>query len=50
MAMASASGGIGSLDDLRALKRRAHKNIAGAICGLSGAAAEASRPKRPGAG
>ncbi len=28
-----ASGGIGSLDDLRALKARAHPNIAGAICG-----------------
>jgi phosphoribosylformimino-5-aminoimidazole carboxamide ribotide isomerase len=28
-----ASGGIGSLDDLRALKRRAHSNIAGVICG-----------------
>lgn len=28
-----ASGGIGSLDDLRALARRAHPNIAGAICG-----------------
>jgi phosphoribosylformimino-5-aminoimidazole carboxamide ribotide isomerase len=28
-----ASGGIGSLDDLRALKRRAHPNIAGVICG-----------------
>ena len=28
-----ASGGVGSLDDLRALKLRAHANIAGAICG-----------------
>jgi phosphoribosylformimino-5-aminoimidazole carboxamide ribotide isomerase len=28
-----ASGGVGSLDDLRALKSRAHPNIAGAICG-----------------
>jgi len=28
-----ASGGIGSLDDLAALKRRAHPNIAGVICG-----------------
>jgi phosphoribosylformimino-5-aminoimidazole carboxamide ribotide isomerase len=28
-----ASGGVGSLDDVRALKRRAHKNIAGLICG-----------------
>jgi phosphoribosylformimino-5-aminoimidazole carboxamide ribotide isomerase len=28
-----ASGGIGSLDDLGALKRRAHPNIAGVICG-----------------
>ena len=28
-----ASGGVGSLDDLRALKKRAHKNIAGVICG-----------------
>ncbi len=28
-----ASGGVGSLDDLRALKRRAHPNIAGVICG-----------------
>jgi len=28
-----ASGGIGSLDDLRALTSRAHPNIAGAICG-----------------
>jgi len=28
-----ASGGIGSLDDLRALKERAHPNIAGAVCG-----------------
>jgi len=28
-----ASGGIGSIEDLRALKRRAHPNIAGAICG-----------------
>jgi phosphoribosylformimino-5-aminoimidazole carboxamide ribotide isomerase len=28
-----ASGGIGSLDDLRALKRRSHPNIAGVICG-----------------
>ena len=28
-----ASGGIGSLDDLRALQRRAHPNIAGVICG-----------------
>lgn len=28
-----ASGGIGSLDDLSALKRRAHPSIAGAICG-----------------
>lgn len=28
-----ASGGVGSLDDLRALKARAHKNIVGAICG-----------------
>lgn len=28
-----ASGGIGSLDDLRALKLREHPNIAGAICG-----------------
>jgi phosphoribosylformimino-5-aminoimidazole carboxamide ribotide isomerase len=28
-----ASGGIGSLDDLSALKRRAHPNIAGVICG-----------------
>lgn len=28
-----ASGGIGSLDDLRALKARAHPNITGAICG-----------------
>jgi phosphoribosylformimino-5-aminoimidazole carboxamide ribotide isomerase len=28
-----ASGGIGSLDDLAALKRRAHPNIAGIICG-----------------
>jgi len=28
-----ASGGIGSLDDLRALKTRAHPNINGVICG-----------------
>lgn len=28
-----ASGGIGSLDDLKALAERAHPNIAGAICG-----------------
>jgi phosphoribosylformimino-5-aminoimidazole carboxamide ribotide isomerase len=28
-----ASGGIGSLDDLSALVKRAHSNIAGAICG-----------------
>lgn len=28
-----ASGGVGSLDDLRALKDRAHSNIAGVICG-----------------
>jgi phosphoribosylformimino-5-aminoimidazole carboxamide ribotide isomerase len=28
-----ASGGVGSLDDLRALKVRAHSNIAGVICG-----------------
>jgi phosphoribosylformimino-5-aminoimidazole carboxamide ribotide isomerase len=28
-----ASGGIGSLDDLAALKRRAHPNITGVICG-----------------
>jgi phosphoribosylformimino-5-aminoimidazole carboxamide ribotide isomerase len=28
-----ASGGIGSLDDLKALKARAHRNIAGAVCG-----------------
>jgi phosphoribosylformimino-5-aminoimidazole carboxamide ribotide isomerase len=28
-----ASGGVGSLDDLRALKQRAHPNIAGVICG-----------------
>lgn len=28
-----ASGGIGSLDDLRALKSRAHPNIQGVICG-----------------
>lgn len=28
-----ASGGIGSLDDLKALAERAHANIAGAICG-----------------
>lgn len=28
-----ASGGIGSLDDLKALKLRAHRRIAGAICG-----------------
>ncbi len=28
-----ASGGIGSLDDLKALKSRAHPNIAGAVCG-----------------
>ncbi len=28
-----ASGGVGSLDDLRALKERAHSNIAGVICG-----------------
>lgn len=28
-----ASGGIGSLDDLTALAKRAHSNIAGAICG-----------------
>lgn len=28
-----ASGGIGSLDDLRALKARAHANIRGVICG-----------------
>lgn len=28
-----ASGGVGSLDDLAALKRRAHPNIAGVICG-----------------
>jgi phosphoribosylformimino-5-aminoimidazole carboxamide ribotide isomerase len=28
-----ASGGIGSLDDLRALKARAHANIAGVVCG-----------------
>ena len=28
-----ASGGVGSLDDLRALKTRAHPNIAGVICG-----------------
>lgn len=28
-----ASGGVGSLDDLRALKARAHPNIAGVICG-----------------
>jgi len=28
-----ASGGIGSLDDLRALKARSHPNIAGVICG-----------------
>jgi phosphoribosylformimino-5-aminoimidazole carboxamide ribotide isomerase len=28
-----ASGGVGSLEDLKALKARAHPNIAGAICG-----------------
>jgi phosphoribosylformimino-5-aminoimidazole carboxamide ribotide isomerase len=28
-----ASGGIGSLDDLRALKTRGHPNINGVICG-----------------
>ena len=28
-----ASGGIGSLDDLKALRERGHPNIAGAICG-----------------
>jgi phosphoribosylformimino-5-aminoimidazole carboxamide ribotide isomerase len=28
-----ASGGVGSLDDLKALKQRAHPNIAGVICG-----------------
>jgi phosphoribosylformimino-5-aminoimidazole carboxamide ribotide isomerase len=28
-----ASGGVGSLDDLRALKARGHSNIAGVICG-----------------
>ena len=28
-----ASGGVGSLDDLRALKQRAHPNIAGVVCG-----------------
>jgi phosphoribosylformimino-5-aminoimidazole carboxamide ribotide isomerase len=28
-----ASGGVGSLADLRALKVRAHSNIAGVICG-----------------
>lgn len=28
-----ASGGVGSLDDLKALKARAHQNITGVICG-----------------